>query len=550
MRTNRLLLLFLLFTLAGVRGASRPNIVLILADDLGYSDLGCYGGEIETPNLDRLAAGGLRFERFYNAGRCCPTRASLLTGLFPHQAGIGHMNYDAGEPGYRGELNRETATIAEVLGAAGYTTGMSGKWHVTPNTKPDGDRSNWPRQRGFDHFYGTLPGHGSLWDPAGLFLENEPAEAGADYFYTDAIADDAARFIERCGRGDDPFFLYVAFTAPHYPLHAREETIAKYDGVYDTGWDRLRIQRFERLKRIGLVADHAKLPPRDPGSIPWEKDPNQEWQAHRMQVFAAMVDEMDQAIGRILAALEKARADENTLIVFLSDNGGSPEGHLNNTIERLEKPWVSSLIPEKTPEGKAVVAGDIPGLKLGPANTYGSYGLRWSSVSNTPFRRHKAWMHEGGIASPCIVCWPGKVSDPGRITREPGHIVDLMPTFLEVAGAGHPEQEHRLSGRSLRGVFAGGRLDRPFLAWEHEGNRAIRMGRWKLVSEYPGTWKFFYPYEKEGAWELYDLESDPTEMEDLAGEKPGKVKELQKRYETWAKESLVVPWDQLANKKI
>ena len=540
-----------LATLIATPASARPNIILILADDLGYSDLGCYGGEIHTPNLDRLAEGGLRFERFYNAGRCCPTRASLLTGLFPHQAGIGHMNYDAGEPGYRGDLNRDTATISEALKAGGYTTGMAGKWHVTPHTRPDSDRSNWPRQRGFDHFYGTLPGHGSLWNPAGLYLENEPIDAsGDDYFYTDAIADHASGFIKKSAEGKAPFFLYVAFTAPHYPLHAREGTIAKYDGVYDAGWDTLREKRFARLKRLGLLPDHARLPPRDEGSIPWEDDPNQKWQAHRMQVFAAMVDEMDQAIGRILDTLKTTGTADNTVVVFLSDNGGSPEGHLNNTIERLEKPWKSAVIPKATPDGKPVTPGDIPGLKLGGAHTYGSYGLRWSSLSNTPFRRHKAWMHEGGIASPCIVSWPGHIAEPGRITREAGHIIDLMPTFLELANAAHPKQKTPLAGTSLLPVLDAKPLGRETLGWEHEGNRAFRSGKWKLVSEFPGTWKFFYPYKKKGAWELYNLDADPTELHDLAPSRPEKVEQLETLYENWRQEALVVPWEKLEKKKI
>nr|XP_061801953.1 arylsulfatase-like [Nerophis lumbriciformis] len=530
---------------------AKPNIVLILADDLGYSDLGCYGGEVQTPNLDALAKSGVRFARFYNAGRCCPTRASLLTGLFPHQAGIGHMNYDAGEPGYRGDLNRDTATIAEVLKAGGYTTGMAGKWHLTPHTKPEDDRSNWPRQRGFDHFYGTLPGHGSLWDPAGLYLENEPVKAGGDdYFYTEAIADHASAFIERSAKKASPFFLYVAFTAPHYPLHARKKTIAKYDGVYDQGWDVLREKRFARLKNLGLLPAHAKLPPRDEGSIPWKDDPNKKWQAHRMQVFAAMVDEMDQAIGKILDKLKTTDTADNTIVVFLSDNGGSPEGHLNNTIERLEKPWKSAVIPKTTPDGKPVIPGDIPDMDLGGAHTYGSYGLRWSSLSNTPFRRHKAWMHEGGIASPCIINWPGKITKPGRITRQNGHIIDLMPTFLELADTAHPEQKTPLAGISLLPVLQEKPLSRETLAWEHEGNRAFRSGKWKLVSEFPGTWKFFYPYEKKGAWELYDLEADPTELNDLAPSQPEKVKQLEESYETWRKKTLVVPWEMLKKKKI
>ena len=531
----------LILVATSAMASERPNIILILADDLGYSDLGCYGGEIATPNLDALADGGLKFARFYNAGRCCPTRASLLTGVFPHQAGIGHMTYDAGEPGYRGDLNPDTATMAEALKAAGYRTGMFGKWHLTPHTKPGSDQGSWPRQRGFDRFYGTLPGYGSLWNPAGLYSDNEAIAADESFFYTDTITDQAIEFVEQ--PDEAPFFLYLAYTAPHYPLHAREETIRKYEGVYDAGWDKLRERRFERLQALGLMPASAVLPPRDEGSIPWEEDSNQAWQANRMQAFAAMVDEMDQAIGRLRDVI-----DENTLVVFLSDNGGSPEGHLNNTIERMEKPWVSSLIPAAARDGTPMISGDIPGVNPGPEHTFGAYGLRWASLSNTPFRRHKAWMHEGGICTPCIVRWPGVIG-PGTMTREVGHIVDWLPTFLEVAGASPPDQAIALQGESLVDVLKGGELDREFLAWEHEGNRAIRQGRWKLVSEFPGTWTYFYPYEKEGRWELYDLEQDPTELNDLAEKHPEKVAELSAQYENWAKRSRVVAWDKLEGRK-
>ena len=527
-------------------GAEKPNIILILSDDLGYSDLGCYGGEIETPNLDALAKDGLRFARFYNAGRCCPTRASLLTGVYPHQAGVGHMTYDAGEPGYRGDLNPNTATMAQALKTAGYRTGMFGKWHLTPNTKPHMDRSNWPRQRGFDRFYGTLPGYGSLWNPAGLYDDNQPVSAQEGFFYTDTITDRAINFVRACD--EKPYFLYLAYTAPHYPLHAREKTIQKYKGIYDRGWDVLREERFGRLRKLGLVPETATLPPRDEGSIPWEDDPNQRWQAQRMQTYAAMVDEMDQAIGRLMDVVSNDPGKRDTLLVFLSDNGGSPEGHLHNTIERMEKPWASSLIPKSTRKGEPVVPGDIPGVYLGPESTFGSYGLRWASLSNTPFRRHKAWMHEGGICTPCIVSWTG-IQSKGRITDQIGHIIDLMPTFLHLAGVCPPNQETPLQGNSLLQVLNGGKLKRDFLAWEHEGNRAIRQGKWKLVSEYPGTWTYFYPYKNKGAWELYDLSADPTELNNLATQNPGKTAELAKLYETWAQQTLVVDWETLAGRK-
>ena len=532
-------------------GPGRPNIVLILADDLGYSDIGSYGGEIETPNLDSLAADGIRFAQFYNAARCVPTRASLLTGHYPHRAGLGHMNYDAGEPGYRGTLSEQTATIAEVLGAGGYQTHMAGKWHLTSKPGPDSDSSSWPGQRGFDSFFGTLPGHGSFYAPAGLMRNDEFVEADDDFFYTDAISSNAADYIRKVAVSDEPFFLYVAYTAPHYPLHARTETIRKYDGVYDFGWDELRARRQTRLTTLGLT--NSSQQPRDEASIPWAEEPNQQWQAQRMQAYAAMVDEMDQGIGQILNALRDSKVDDNTLVVFLSDNGGSAEGHLNNTIERTGKPWVSSVIPDKTRDGKTMVAGDFPGVAPGPEDTYGSYGLRWASVSNTPFRRHKSWVHEGGISTPMIMHWPALMPKGGSITQEVGHIIDLMPTFLEVAGVrysavGSDQSRHRLPGQSLLPVLDGDGLAERTVFWEHEGNRAVRRGKWKLVSEFPGTWSFFYSYTKNAQWELYDVSVDRGELHDLAQEHPGLVRELAGEYEQWAEDSLVVRWDELSGR--
>jgi arylsulfatase A-like enzyme len=532
-------------------GPGRPNIVLILADDLGYSDIGSYGSEIQTPNLDSLAADGIRFAQFYNAARCVPTRASLLTGHYPHRAGLGHMNYDAGEPGYKGVLSDQTATIAEVLSAGGYRTHMTGKWHLTPKPGPESDSSSWPLQRGFQSFFGTLPGHGSFYSPAGLMKDNNFIEADEGFFYTDEISDDAASFIGEAANSDDPFFLYVAYTAPHYPLHARAETIQKYDGVYDVGWDVLREQRRHRLNELGLTNVEVITP--DEGSIPWSDETHQEWQAKRMQAFAAMVDEMDQGIGKILRALEATGIEDDTLVVFLSDNGGSPEGHLYNTIERMEKPWVSSVIPKQTRDGVEVVAGDFPDLAPGPENTYGSYGLRWASVSNTPFRRHKSWVHEGGISTPMILRWPSTVPNGGSVTHEIGHIIDLLPTFLDVAGveysdAGNGRRKHELPGRSLQPVLDGSEMPDRSVIWEHEGNRAIRRGNWKLVSEFPGTWAYFYSYAKDSRWELYDMSIDRGEQNDLADVHPELVQDLAREYERLAAESLVVQWDQLSGR--
>ncbi|MFT7640524.1 MAG: arylsulfatase A-like enzyme [Pirellulaceae bacterium] len=527
----------------------RPNIVLIVADDLGFSDLGCYGSEIRTPALDRLATNGTRFSQFYNAARCCPSRASLLTGLYPHQAGVGHMTYDAGSPGYRGELRTDVPTVAEVLKRDGYFTAMAGKWHVTPHTKPDSPQENWPKQRGFDQFFGTLPGHGSLWDPKGLMRNNRPIRAAEGFFYTDAIADHAIQFMGAAG--EKPFFLYVPFTAPHYPLHAREKTIASYDGVYDIGWDQIRSQRHKRLIAKGMLDKANKLAPRDPASVAWKDENQRKWQAHRMQVFAAMVTEMDSAIGRIVESLKKNGQLKNTLLVFISDNGGSNEGHLRNTIERMKKPWTSSMIPKETHAGVAVRAGDWPGERLGGPATYGSYGPRWANVSNTPFRRHKSWVHEGGIAAPCIVHWPNKIAnkEPAvshSVSHSVSHIVDLLPTFVEASGL---KSKVTSEGTSLLPALIGDNIEDRELGWEHEGNRAYRKGRWKIVSEFPGTWKTMYPYAKKGKWELYDMQTDRTELNDLAKRKPLLLQQMIKSYELWAARVGVVSWDKLEGKQ-
>lgn len=538
-----LLIVAIVLTSCGMSNAEeRPDIVLIVADDLGFSDLGCYGSEIRTPVLDHLAQDGLRYSQFYNGARCCPSRACLLTGVYPHQTGVGHMTYDAGEPSYRGELSKTTPTIAAMLKEAGYFTAMSGKWHVTSNVKPSSPRGNWPCQRGFDEFFGTLPGHGSFWDPAGLMRNNEPIKPGKEFFYTDAIADNAIQFIEQAG--EHPLFLYVAFTAPHYPLHARQKTIDSYAGVYDVGWDVIRQRRCAGLIEQGILPRNVKLAPRDPASIPWEEEPDQAWQAHRMQVFAAMVTEMDAAIGRIVTVLDRLAKLDNTLLIFLSDNGGSNEGHLHNTIERMGKPWTSSLIPARAPDGSKVHPGDWPGERLGGPTTYGSYGPRWANVSNTPFRRHKSWVHEGGIATPCIVHWPAH-TDTGKVAHRVSHFVDLMPTFTELAGVRPPQAE----GRSLAPFRAAQQLPKRQLGWEHEGNRAFRKGRWKIVSEFPGTWTTMYPYDKGGDWELYDLETDRTELNDLSSERPEKLAEMIRLYDCWAKRVGVVNWQDLEGKK-
>ena len=529
---------------------AKPNIVLIVADDLGYSDLGCYGGEIQTPNIDRLAKEGLRFSQFYNGTRCCPSRASLLTGLYAHQAGVGHMTSDRGRPGYRGNLSQNSVTIAEALKSGGYKTMMAGKWHLTSHWKDNSNKDSWPCQRGFDGFYGTLPGHGSLWDPAGLVEQNEFVRAEGDYYYTEAISEKCSQWIKRSAGTDEPFFMYVAYTAPHYPLHARQEYIDKYKDTFKVGWDRLRKRRYEKLLAMGLIDKSCELSPRDEQCPPWEDEEYQDWQAHRMAVYAAMVEQMDVGVGVIVDTLRRTGQLDNTLLMFVSDNGASPEGHLNNTVERLEVPWSSSLIPQKTRDGREVVAGDWPNQLIGDDTTYGSYGVKWANVSNAPFRNHKSWVHEGGIATPMIVHWPNSKLDKGSITKQPAHIVDIMTTCLDAAKVNYPGRYNgndiiAAEGTSLLGVFEGEEIIGRTICWEHEGNRAIRKGKWKLVSEYPGSWASVREYKNKGKWELYDIERDRTEMHDLAMTHTDKVKELSAQWQQWADRCNVIDWGEL-----
>ncbi len=535
------------------RGAvKRPNIVLFMSDDMGFSDIGCYGSEIDTPNLNKLAANGLRFTQFYNTARCCPTRASLMSGLYQHQAGVGHMMNDRGHEGYRGDLSKKCVTIAEVLKTAGYGTYMAGKWHLTPHVRPGTSQHNWPRQRGFDRFFGTIHGAGSFFDPNSLTLDNKLIVPGDDFYYTDAISDYASKFIKE-HEGDDPFFLYVAYTAAHWPMHARDEDIAKYKGKYKGGWDALRKERHERLKKMGMVDREWPLTPRDKGVAAWEDEKMKEWNERRMEVYAAMVDSMDQGIGRIVKSLEAKGQLEDTLIFFLQDNGGCAAEYGGRGPEKPDpskpvelKPMGPeelqlNMQPRVTRDGRPVRTGI--GVMPGATDTYIAYGRGWANASNTPFRLYKHWGHEGGISTPLIVHWPGRVRAKGELRSQPGHLIDIMATSVDVAGANYPAEYKGnkiigMQGRSLVGAFDNKAIQRDEgLFWEHEGNRAVRKGDWKLVSRYPGN------------WELYDLKADRTEMNDLFEKRPDIAKELVEMYNDWAGRSFVVQWGELTRKQ-
>ena len=496
----------------------RPNIIIIMADDMGYSDIGCFGGEIETPNLDQLAAGGLRYTRFYNAARCCPTRAALLTGLYPHQTDLGWMTAsDFGRPGYRGQISKNCVTIAEALKPAGYRTYMTGKWHVAyirTNTAK-GPKDNWPRQRGFDRFFGTLRGAGSFFKPNSLTDDNTIIEPPDEFYYTDAISDHAATFIRdhKTDHADKPFFMYVPYTAPHWPMHAKPQDIAKYEGRYLDGWDVLRAERHKRMIQLGVVDARWPMSPLDELVEPWDADmPEQHkkvW-AKRMAIYAAMIDCMDQGIGRIVGALKDSGQYDNTLILFLADNGGCHEniddmpGHV----------------------------GDLE--RMGTAESNTSYLRSWANASNTPFREFKTWTREGGISTPLIAHWPARIEPRAEPVTTLSHVIDLMATCIDLSGVEYPTQYngHKikpLAGKSLVPTFTGGDVEREALYWEHESNRAVRMGKWKLVA-------------RDGeAWALHDMDADRTELHNLADEHPELVEQMAAMWQAWAERSNVLP---------
>lgn len=508
--------------------AKRPNIIIILADDMGYSDIGCFGSETQTPNLDAMAKGGLRMTQFYNASRCCPTRASLLTGLYQHQAGVGDMVNHRDVPAYQGYLNQNCVTIAEALKDGGYNTLMAGKWHVGT------DLSRWPVKRGFDHYFGLIDGASSYFNPTmpyrpnqklTIALDDKEYTPGPNWYSTNAYADYALKFIEGNKGTGKPFFLYMAFTSPHWPIQALPQDIAKYKGKYLKGWDKLRQERLERQKQLGIIAKDEKLSPRDKSVPEWDSlSPEEKEQFDtKMAVYAAMVDRMDQNIGRIRKKLKELGEDKNTVIMFLSDNGAS-----NETISG----------PGFTPE--VLAANSKP---ASDPTSFTSYGALGANVSDTPFRLFKHWEYEGGTATPFIAYFPDVIK-PGSIVNKPAHIIDLMATCLDLAGATYPKVYHGnnitpTEGISLVPVFKGQNWKgHNGLFFEHEGNRAVRQGDWKLVSQRP-----------ENKWELYNISTDRSELNDLSAKYPQKVAELEAMYKTWAIRAGVVEFDKLAKAK-
>lgn len=544
-----------LFSQNGNINLKRPNILVILTDDMGYSDIGCYGSEIRTPNIDKLANNGVRFTHFYNTARCSPTRASLLTGLYPHQAGMGHLansNYD--EEGYRNDLSRNAVTMAEVLKSAGYSTYMAGKWHICKDISPNGDKSNWPLQRGFQRFFGTLNGSGSYYDPGTLVSNNTFVAPGKDFYYTNAISDTTVKFIREHPKGK-PFFFYVAFTAAHWPLHAPEKEVEKYKEQYDKGWDYTREQRFNKLQKLGIISKECVLTERGVNIPAWKDEPMKEWQVRRMEVYAAMIDVMDQGIGRIVAELDRKGDLENTIIFYMHDNGGCAEPVGTDKMEipltaeqKVLHPISYDSIfygkkPEYSRDGQFVRSGR--GVMAGGPASWVAYGEEWANVSNTPYRLYKHFTHEGGIASPLIVTWPKGITSKGGLRTDNAHLIDIMATCLDITGIEYPKTFNgnaiqSYEGSSLVPAFFNKPIDRVSIFWEHEGNRAIRTGKWKLVSRTQKDKKFTSADEK--SWELYDMNADPSETIDLAKKMPEKVNELALLWEKEALRTKAKPW--------
>ncbi|QDV49920.1 arylsulfatase [Gimesia fumaroli] len=509
--------------------SGRPNILLIVADDLGYSDLGCFGGEIETPQLDSLAARGVRLTQYYNTGRCCPSRGSIMTGQYPHRIGLGHMTRNLNQRGYQGHIADEAITVAQILQQGGYRTFLSGKWHLGTED---------PTKLGFEEFYGTLVSAKTFWDvdhftrlPASRATHTYPK---GEFYGTDAVTDYAIDFL-RMGRRtpDHPWFLYLAYNAPHFPLHAPKEDILKYADRYHVGWDQIRKQRLARMKELKIVPPETKLSPR---SRYWdwgesEARVNPAWDslptdrrgdlARRMAIFAAMVDRMDQNIGRVLTSLRQNNELENTLIIFTSDNGACAE-------------WDPHGFDIRSSRNNTLYWGDQLD-KMGGPDTHHSVGSGWANASNTPWRLYKHYNHEGGIASPGIIHWPRQIKQKGAIVSTPAHIIDIVPTLLEVSEVSYPQKwdGHStlpLPGKSLIPQINGKQQTDRTLYFEHQGNRAIREGHWKLSAL------------RGGDWELYDLSQDRTELNDLAEQRPDLVNQLDQKWNLWAKENFVLPF--------
>jgi len=518
---------FVPFKPADAQKVQKPNIIIIMADDMGYSDLGCYGSEIKTPNLDKLAATGVRFTQFYNCARCCPTRASLLTGQYPQSVGIRGMGVN---------LNMNAATIAEVLRSVGYHTGMTGKWHLSL-TKPLENKEehlrwlahqtengpfsplqNYPCNRGFEEHYGIIWGVVNYFDPFSLVHNEQPiTKVPSDFYMTDFVTQKSLDLIDLYSREDKPFFLYVAHTAPHWPLHARAEDIAKYKDVYKEGWEVLRSKRYQRMIDLKLIDPATSILPPNSSQKAWADCKEQAQEAENMAVHAAMIDRLDQGVGMIITKLKEKKQYDNTIVFFLSDNGASYERGYPPGFDRPGFTRDSTMI---------VYNSEHPGSQT----TWNYLGNAWASAVNTPYRYWKKESYEGGTKTPFIVSWPARLSKQNNtIQSGVGHVIDILPTCLELAGAEYPsmingQKTQQPDGKDLMPLLLGKTAAiHDTLFWEHEGGRAMRLGDWKIASL------------KGKEWELFNLAEDQTETNNLANKLPGKVKIMDELWKSWEK---------------
>jgi arylsulfatase A-like enzyme len=509
--------------------APRPNIILVLADDIGFSDIGCFGGEIATPNLDRLAGQGWRLTEMHNNPRCCPSRASLLTGLYPTQAGVGCMTQDQGTPAYQGYLNETCVTLGEVLGAAGYRTAIAGKWHVAPPRRLD----QWPASRGFEESFCNYGG-GTHFDCRRYVNGRVLGDSHDPHFYlTYAVTNRAVANIEKFAAGPDPFFVYAAYHAPHFPLQAPAGPIEQYRGKYAMGWDSLRVQRWEKAKARGVIDPAWDLPGPASETTRWASAVDKDWQQSRMEVYATQITLMDEGVGKIVDTVERLGIAEDTLILFLGDNGACAK---NVAVTAKGGGAI-------TRDGLPLEIGNSPFVRPGPSNTFESYGIDWANASNSPFRKFKVWTEEGGISTPCVAWWPGTLKS-GSTDHSLTHVMDLMPTFAELGGATYPTSHagneiQPVEGESFAGLLTGevgpsGWTRKETLFWEHLGHRAARQGDWKIVANNPT-----------GQFLLFNMATDRTETVNVAQQFPGKLEELTTAWEAWKVRTGVRTWNRV-----
>lgn len=527
--------------------AIRPNVLIVMVDDLGYSDLSCYGGELSTPSIDQLAKNGLRYSAFYTSARCCPSRAALLTGLYPHLTGLGSFATPRPDisrgPAYLGFLNDSCSTLAEMLKGRGYSTWMVGKWHLG---------ASGPIDRGFSNYFGfqNFLSYGEdQWNPK-KYVRLPPVEKpeidyhDTTFYATDVFTDYALEFLEKARKDrNKPWFLYLAHSSPHFPLQAPKADIDRFVPIYRKGWDSLRASRFERMKKLGLIPKEAVLPPRE--TVPVDEDaiannfsgqPNPAWEslpedrredlARRMATYAAMVKHVDAGIGRIVASLEKNLELSNTLILFMSDNGACYE-------------WGPFGFDVESRRGTTTLHQGALLDKMGQAETNTSYGSGWANLGNTPLRLYKHFCHEGGLRSPLVVHWPNGIKNQGRFVHDPAHLMDIVPTVLQMTGIEYPTTRNEkplipLTGTSLLPTFVGEKLPERLLAFEHQSARGLRKGDWKIA--------WGKRMNADPKWELYNLAVDPMERNDLAVEQPKILAELSAAWLAWAKQVKVDPF--------